>query len=142
MANTGSGSLATILFLFMLQAALHKGKTFSLQCRMGKHFLLSMHADEGVFISSAGQIVTVRGRALCIYDVVQQENPQQLSAKLKHSLQGDLRLFNVYKQALQKRYRGIHHFGQLTIVNRFAATQLPTLKCGKFCCNKSRYRGL
>lgn len=27
MANTGSGSLATILFLFMFQAALHKGRT-------------------------------------------------------------------------------------------------------------------
>lgn len=30
MANTGSGSLATILSLFMIQAALYKGRTFSL----------------------------------------------------------------------------------------------------------------
>lgn len=51
MANAGSGSLATILFLFMVQAALHKGRTFPpldvyMEYTLSPH--ISMDVDGGV----------------------------------------------------------------------------------------------
>lgn len=138
MANAGCGSLATILFLFIFQAALHKGKDFS-PC-----FFLShnprLHGEKWFCFaerssrSSSSELLedvfwTVRS-GTCL-DVMLPQQGRKPTVRKSDALKEINAQLRVDVSASSKRAAAVSEpeFEELPVVNRFASTtQLATLE--------------